>query len=55
MRERTGKSLRSTHFLNAMVPYAKNKRVLAKHREDGAQPCEALVRAVERADAKVAA
>lgn len=55
MRERTGRKLRSTQFYAAMVPYARNKRVLAKHAADGAKPCEALVNAVGRASIKVAA
>jgi len=52
VRAKSGKKLRSTAFLNAMVPYAKDKRVLDKHRPEGAQPCAALIKAVERASAK---
>jgi hypothetical protein len=52
MRERTGRQLRSTAFMAQMVPYAKRANVLKKHADDGSQPCEALVNAVERAAEK---
>ena len=52
VREKSGRKLRSTQFLAQMVPYAKDKRIISKHLPDGAQPSEALVKAVERASAE---
>jgi len=49
VREKSGRKLRSTQFLSQMVPYARQKRILDKHRPEGAQPCAALIKAVERA------